>query len=256
MGGISSWVVCNQPHKNRVKHGRTQQQVKVLACDVSDHSMNFLDFLGDFYGLLGLFLVLGLIGGLISIRDGTATYSDVQKIHQQLNFTNAAISSLVGQLNYVATRIDDIQTPIPGSSETYATSISKPFFKVDGVSHKDQEDFMTTFSSTVLLNQITQQLKALKIDTPSTSCLDKTCVQNISSTSETEESDKADDEQSINEIAQNFEDSSIAINKIRYDNSSVMRNYYTKPTPPDLNLKEEVRLLQIILMVNPSIREI
>jgi len=170
--------------------------------------------------------------------DGTATYSDVQKIHQQLNFTNTAISSLAGQLNYVATRIDDIQTLIPSSSETDATSISKPFFNVDGVSRKDQEDFTTTFSNTVLLNQITQQLKALKIDTPSTSCLEKTCVQNINITSETEESDEADDEESINKIAQNFEDSSLAINKIRYDNSSVMRNYYPKPTPPDVQFEE------------------
>jgi len=54
----------------------------------------------------------------------------------------------------------------------------------------------------------------------------------------TEESDEAEDEESINEIAQNFEDSSLAINKIHYDNSSVMRNYYTKPTPPDLQFKE------------------
>jgi len=47
--------------------------------------------------------------------DGIATYSDVQKIHQQLNFTNTAISTLAGQLNYVATRMDDIQTPNPNS---------------------------------------------------------------------------------------------------------------------------------------------
>jgi len=52
--------------------------------------------------------------------DGTATYSDVQKIHQQLNFTNTAISTLAGQLNYVARRMDDMQTPIPNSAGTYA----------------------------------------------------------------------------------------------------------------------------------------
>ena len=84
--------------------------------------------------------------------DGTAIYSDVQKIPQQLNFTNTAISPLAGQLNYVATRMDDMQTPIRNSSETYANSISKPFFKVDGVSRKDQEDFTTAFSNTMLLN--------------------------------------------------------------------------------------------------------
>ena len=76
--------------------------------------------------------------------DGTATYSDVQKIHQQLNFTNTAISTLGGQL------------------------------------------------------------KALNLDSASTSCLDKTCVQNINTTSENEESE-VDDEESLNDLEQNFE---------------------------------------------------
>jgi len=110
--------------------------------------------------------------------DGTATYSNVQKLHQQLNYTNTAISTLAGQLNHVATRMDDIQTPIPNSTETYANGISKPFFKFDGVSRKDQDDFTNAFSNTMLLNQITQQLKALNLDSPSTSCIDKICVQN------------------------------------------------------------------------------
>jgi len=77
------------------------------------------------------------------------------KLHQELNYTNTAISTLAGQLNHVATRMDDIQTPIPNSAEIYANSISKPFFKVDGVSRKVQDDFMTAFSNTMLLNQIT-----------------------------------------------------------------------------------------------------
>jgi len=103
--------------------------------------------------------------------DGTATYSDIQKIHQQLNYTSTAISTLAGQLNYVATRMDNVQTPISNSAETYANSISKPLLKVDRVSRKDQEDFTTAFSNTTLLNQITQQLKALSLDSASTSCV-------------------------------------------------------------------------------------
>ena len=170
--------------------------------------------------------------------DGTATYSGVQKLHQQLNFTNTVISTLAGQLNYVATRMDDIQTPIPNSAETYANSISKPFFKVDDVSRKDQEDFTTAFSIIMLLNQITQQLKALNLDSPSTSCLDKTCVQNNNTEIESENSEEAEEE-SINELAQNFEEEApLAINKIRYKNTSATRNYYTKPTPPDLQFEE------------------
>ena len=169
--------------------------------------------------------------------DGAATYSDIQKIHQQLNFTNTAISTLAGQLNYVATRMDDLQTPIPNSAETYANSISKPFLKVDGVSRKDQEDFTTAFSNTMLLNQITQQLKALNLDLASTSCLDKTCVQNNNTETESEASEE--ENEAIEELEQNFEEeSSLAINKIRYENTSATRNYYTKPTPPDLQFEE------------------
>jgi len=169
--------------------------------------------------------------------DGAATYSDVQKIHQQLNFTNTAISTLAEQLNYVATRMDDMQTPIPNSAETYANSISNPFFKVEGVSRKDQEDLTTAFSNTMLLNQITQQLKALNLDSASTSCLDKTCVQNNNTETESNDSEE-DDEAEIEELAQNFEESSLAINKIRYENTSATRNYYTKPTPPDLQFED------------------
>jgi len=69
--------------------------------------------------------------------DGIATYSDIQKIHQQFNYTKTAISTLAGQLNHVATRMDNMETAIPHSAETYANSILKPFFKVDGVSRKD-----------------------------------------------------------------------------------------------------------------------
>ena len=64
--------------------------------------------------------------------DGTATYSDVQKIHQQLNYTNTAISTIATQLNQVATRLDT-PNPTPSSSkttETYANTIfPNPFSK-------------------------------------------------------------------------------------------------------------------------------
>jgi len=177
--------------------------------------------------------------------DGIATCSDIHKIHRQLNFNNTAISTIARQLNHVAIRLDDIQTPIPNSSENYANSVSKSFLIVEGVSHQDQEDFTIAFSNTMLINQITQQLKALNLESPSASCLDKTCIQNNNIDSENE----TDDESVIN-LTQTFEDSSLAINKIRYELLEI--------TIPNLhlqifNLKKEVLLPQIILMVNPSI---
>ena len=90
--------------------------------------------------------------------------------------------------------MDDIQTPNPNSSGTYGNSISKPSFKVDGVSRKDQEDFTTAFSNTMLLNQITQ-LKALSLDSASTSCLDKTCSQDNNSESDSETSEQEEEEE-------------------------------------------------------------
>jgi len=80
-------------------------------------------------------------------------------------------------------------------------------------------------------------LKALNLDSASTSCLDKTCVQNDNTETESDDSEE-EEEAEIEELAQNFEESSLAINKIRYEHISTTRNYYTKPTPPDLQFEE------------------
>ena len=88
-----------------------------------------------------------------------ATCADLQKVHQQLNFTNTAISTIATQLNHEANGVEVNKTQIPRSSnkvENYANSISKPIFKVDGVSHKDQNDFAEAFSNASLLKQISQ----------------------------------------------------------------------------------------------------
>jgi len=58
----------------------------------------------------------------------------------------------------------------------YANSISKPFFKVENVPQKDQDSFTQAFSDTSLINQISTQIKAVDLQSKSTSCLDKTCV--------------------------------------------------------------------------------
>ena len=171
--------------------------------------------------------------------DGTATYSDVQKIHQQLNYTNTAMSTIATQLNQVATRLDT-PSPTPSSSkskETYANSISKPFFKIDNVPRKAQDDFTTAFSNASLINQISQQIKALELSKPSTSCIDKTCSkfqQDTSSETDDEEdvSTDSDKEATIQTITKTFEDNQeFEVNKINYGNKS-----------EDLNLCNELKL--------------
>ena len=80
----------------------------------------------------------------------------------------------------MANRVEVTKTQHPSTShknENYANSISKPFFKVESVPRKDQDDFTIAFSNASLLKQFSQQIKALDLQTPSTSCLDKTCVQ-------------------------------------------------------------------------------
>ena len=77
----------------------------------------------------------------------------------------------------------------------------------------------------MLLNQITQQLKALNLDLASTSCIDKTCIQNTDTVTESSDSEESEEEENfIHKLAQNFEDSSLAINKICYESTSATRN--------------------------------
>jgi len=68
--------------------------------------------------------------------DNTVTCDDLKKFHQQLNYTNTAITTIATQHNHVANRVEETkrQIPIPSNTlenSTYANSISKPFFKVE-----------------------------------------------------------------------------------------------------------------------------
>jgi len=182
-------------------------------------------------------------------RETAATCVDLQKVHQQLKYTNTAITTIATQLNHVANRVDASKALIPSSSstvETYANIISKPFFKVESVSRKDQDDFTTAFSNASLRKQISQQIKALDLQIPSTSCLDKTCAQinQESTTSDTDEVDETNEsdeseEETPNVLTKTFEEeTSLALNKINYGNKSTMRNYYSRPSPPDLQYEE------------------
>jgi len=153
--------------------------------------------------------------------DTTITCADLQKVHQQFNYTNTAISTIATQLNHVANRVEATEEQIPsasGNADNYANSISKPFFKVESISRKDQDDFTAAFSNASLLKQISQQIKALDLPSPSTSCLDKTCAQISKDTiaSETEEADEEikSEEEALPVLTKTFEeDTSLAINK-------------------------------------------
>ena len=69
-------------------------------------------------------------------REGndTVQFDDLKKVHQQLNYTNTALTTMATQLNHVIIHIEEtkkqeyVPSDLPESSN-YANSISKPFFK-------------------------------------------------------------------------------------------------------------------------------
>ena len=89
------------------------------------------------------------------------------------------------------------------------------------------------------------QIRALDLQCKSTTCLDKTCVLEGTEPSESEEEDDDNqmesEEESLNVLSKNFEDTKtpLAINKVRHWNPSSSRNYYPRPTPPDLQYEEQ-----------------
>ena len=73
------------------------------------------------------------------------------------------------------------------------------------------------------------------------SCLDKTCQnQELETSSDNEEENHSDSSEDIlNVIEETFKDSSpLSINKIRNWNRGGTRNYYPRPTPPNLQYVE------------------
>jgi len=63
---------------------------------------------------------------------------DLKKVHQQLDYTNTALTVVATQLNHVAIRVEEtkmhVQVPsIPAEDFSYTNSISKPFFKTDSI---------------------------------------------------------------------------------------------------------------------------
>jgi len=137
---------------------------------------------------------------------------------------------MANQLNHVVLRIEETnkQTKIPLQGLSYAKSISKPFFKTDSVP-KAREDALTkAWSNNHLLNQISEEIKALdaSVPTKSASCLDKTCpISKTDSSSSDDEEEEANDseEDGVIVLGEAFkENSPPAINKIHHWNPSII----------------------------------
>jgi len=65
--------------------------------------------------------------------DDMVKVDDLTKVHQQLNYTNTALTTLSTQLNHVSICIEETKKQVqissnPPESLNYANSMSKPFF--------------------------------------------------------------------------------------------------------------------------------
>jgi len=102
---------------------------------------------------------------------------------------------------------------------------------------KIRNTFSESCSNASLLKQISQQIKALDSQIPSTSCIDKTCSQiqqDSSSVSEDEENKSESEEDTLNVITKTFEDEqNLELNKINY----------SCPTPPDRHYEDSVNVI-------------
>jgi len=181
-------------------------------------------------------------------REGndTVKLNDLKKVHQQVNYTNTILNTMANQLNLVALRMVEThkQTKIPLEGPSYANSISKSFFKTDSIPKVREDALRKASSNNHLLNQISEQIKALdaSVQTKSASCLDKTCPINAtdsSSSDDEEEELNNSEEDDVNVLSEASEESTPpAINKIRHWNPSTSKFFYPRPSPPDLQYGE------------------
>ena len=89
---------------------------------------------------------------------------NLKKVHQQLNYTNTALTTMATQLNHVAIRVEktkkQVQVPsnLPENSN-YSNSISRSFFKTESVPPKDQDSFTQALFNNSLISQFFPKLK-------------------------------------------------------------------------------------------------
>ena len=165
-----------------------------------------------------------------------ATTEDIKKIFQQNNYSNQILHTIASQVNLVHEKISHEPVRFP-------RDISKPHFQVQSLP-KDSLKHVSLHPSTII-ERINQKLEETtkgkdKVDGTSKDqliqCIDKDEASTISTTSD-------NDIQSVEEI---FNDEDPELNKLfrarrtnnRFRQNTSTRNYYPRPTPPDLQFEE------------------
>ena len=180
---------------------------------------------------------------------------DIRKIYYQNNYSNQILHTISEHIDVIHNEIKNmkITTKIP---EKFPESYSSPHFQPHSLPKKQEENLYKTGNSLNLLGQIRQTLEKIDKNIPGTSNLgtiDK--VDDIETQTTSEESDDSLI-QKINEIEDELNDNEpLEIDKIRhrkykknFQNSfkkkwyqGETRNYYTRPTPPDIQYEERAK---------------
>ena len=166
---------------------------------------------------------------------------DLLKVHQQVNYTNSILQTIADQLNQVSSQVAETKRQ-QKSSKIDAEEIQQPFFKMDSIPKAKLTSFHQASSSNdQYLKLIADQLRTLDVSSkqPSTSCLDKTCQLNQSETTSSEDSsDDSNSEQEAIQVLEQISEEPTSVNKIRNWFGDPKKNFYPKPTPPDIQYEE------------------
>ena len=123
-----------------------------------------------------------------------------------------------------------------------ADVISQPFFKTDSIPQAKLEAFhQASTSNDQYLKLIADQLKALDLSSkkPSTSCLDKICqIDQSETTSSDDSSEELSDDQDAIQVLEQIAEEPTSVNKINNWSRGPRKNFYPRPTPPDIQHEE------------------
>ena len=199
--------------------------------------------------------------GREAVGSDVAQLGDVKKVHEQANYTNAILNTIAKQLNQLNAKTDsrkeatkkEMARPSTKHSSSFSDNISKPFVQPDSILRAAVESLpMPKSPNFDLLQNISAQIKAIG-KKKSLACIDKTSQQKVDNTSPSEEEEDAvtsrsDSNEVVATIQKTLEDEEpiqnsykeepLAVNKIQNWRNAKTRNYYPRPTPPDMQHEE------------------
>ena len=199
--------------------------------------------------------------GRQAVDTDTAQLGDIKKVLEQANYTNAILNTITEQLNQLKSKTDsrkeaakkEMASPSTKPFSSFTEYISKPFLTLDSIPRADGESLpMPKSPNSDLPQKISQQIKAIN-KKKALACIDKTCQQKVDNTYLSKEEEEAitsssDSDEVVAAIQKTFKgeepiknsykEEPLALNKIQNWRNARTRNYYARPTPPNMLHKE------------------